>query len=65
MNTSLGDIVLLTEDDTFSRIWPLGRVIKVYPGPDGLVRTVDLLINGKTYRRPICKLVHLLRKDLS
>ena len=59
-NTLSGDIVLLKEDDIFSR----GRVIKVYPGPDGLVRTVNLLVNGKAYRRPICKLVHLLGKDL-
>ena len=48
-NTSPGDIVLLKENDTFSRTWPLGRVIKVYPGPDGLVRTVDLRVNGKTH----------------
>ena len=46
-NISPGDIVLIKDDDTFSRVWLLGRVLKVYPGPDGLVRTVDLLLHGK------------------
>ena len=62
-NISPRDIVLLKDDDTFSRAWPLGRVLKVYPGPDGLVKTVDLLLHGKTYRLPISKLVYLHREN--
>ena len=38
----IGDIVLLVSSDTPRAQWPLGRVIKVYPGPDGHVRTVDI-----------------------
>ena len=54
---------MLKDDDTLSRAWPLGRVLKVYPEPDGLARTADLLLHGKTYRRPISKLVYLLREN--
>ncbi|XP_076660916.1 uncharacterized protein LOC143364466, partial [Halictus rubicundus] len=33
-----GTIVLLREDNVPPMQWPLGRVIKVYPGSDGIVR---------------------------
>ena len=44
------------------RSWPLGRIVRVYPGPDGLVRAADVHGGGENLR-PISKLVHLLRED--
>ena len=41
----------------------MGRVSKTYPGPDNKVRAVDLFIAGKTFRRPVHKLVRLLGED--
>ena len=47
----------------FRRSWTLGRIVKVFPGPDGLVKAADVLVGGKTIQRPISKLVHLLGED--
>ena len=33
---------------------------KTFPGPDSLVRVVDICCAGKTYRRPVHKLVLLV-----
>ena len=47
----------------FGRLWEAGvmsilaKILKLYPGSDGLVRTVDLLCNGKEYKCPICSLI--------
>ena len=37
-----GDIVSIMHHNTPRGRWPLGRIIKVYPGMDGRVRTVDV-----------------------
>lgn len=36
--------------------WPMARVIQTFPGKDGLVRSVELLMHGSVIRRPIQKL---------
>ena len=43
-NYAVGDIVLLTENETYQCQWITAKVVAVYPGRDGLVRTVDLKI---------------------
>ena len=59
-----GDIVLLKEDAIFQRFLPMTRVVKTYPGTDGLVQAVDsVTMNGKILQRPIHKLVKLLEED--
>ncbi len=50
-NYKVGDIVLLKDELLFNRDWPLARVTKIFPGADGLTRTVDLLCQGKQYTR--------------
>ena len=59
-NAEVGDIVFI-KDITLAKghRWPLGKITAVYPGQDGLVRTVDVQCNGKTYRRAIHLLVPL------
>lgn len=37
-----GDIVLLGQDNLKRLDWPLARVIKVFPGRDGVVRVVKV-----------------------
>ena len=54
------DIVLLIEDKILPTKWPLARVIKVYPGSDGVVRIVDIKTAEGLYRRPVRKLAPLL-----
>ena len=47
-NYAVGDIVLITEDDTYLTQWITAKVVAVYPGRDGMVRTVDLQIEHIT-----------------
>ena len=67
-NFRVGDVVLVKDKELFAarNSWPMARVTEVYPGGDGLVRSVKLQIatrdpNGKTAQlvRPISKLVLL------
>ncbi len=62
-NFDLGDIVLLKDEALHTRSWPLGKVVQVYPGSDGLVRVVDLLLNGKKYKRATNRLVLLVPNE--
>lgn len=39
--------------------WKIGRVVKVLPGPDGIVRVAQELTRTGTVTRPINKLVLL------
>lgn len=39
-NIQVGEIVLMKDDKTPPLIWPLAKVIKTMPGPDGKVRVV-------------------------
>ena len=54
-----GDIVLVVSSDTPRGRWPLGRILEVYPGKDGHIRSVRLQVGEKQYSRPIVKLCPL------
>lgn len=56
VNLKEGDMVLLMDEQNAPLRWPIARITKTYPGPDGLVRVVDIYTKGKTYRRPVGKL---------
>lgn len=58
-NMQIGDLVLIQEDNMPSSRWAMGRVIKLHPGKDGLVRVVTLKTQGGELDRPIVKLVKL------
>ncbi len=45
------------------RDWPIARVTKVHPGDDGVVRVADITCRGKTYRRPVVKLILALTDE--
>ena len=62
-NVAVGDIVLSLTSATPRGTWPMGRVSAVFPGPDKLVRVVDVTVGGKVYRRSIHHLVPLLDAD--
>ena len=38
-NMKIGDIVIFEEDNTERLKWPLGQVIKLFYGKDGVVRS--------------------------
>lgn len=76
-NARIGDIVILKEETTPRNQWKLAKVTEVYPGEDGCVRKVKLLIGdsmldarGKRttpkavyLERPIHKTVTLVEAD--
>ena len=48
--------MLIADNNVNRNHWPLGRVEKVYPGVDNLVRSAELRAKGKTLNRPVTKL---------
>ena len=58
-NIAEGDIVLVVEQNIPRGEWPLGRVIGVHCGRDGLVRSVRVKTMRSTLTRPINKLCFL------
>ncbi|XP_036150810.1 uncharacterized protein LOC118648594 [Monomorium pharaonis] len=51
-----GSLVLVTDERYPPAKWPLGRVIELHKGPDGLARVVTLRTASGSYKRPITKL---------
>ncbi|KAL1261108.1 hypothetical protein QQF64_008935 [Cirrhinus molitorella] len=52
--------VVLVMDPQFPRaLWPVGRVVKVHPGVDGHVRSIDVQVKDKVYTRPVARLIPL------
>ena len=58
-NIAPGDVVLMVDPGNPRGHWPLGRIQKVFPGPDGKVRVVRVRTGGKDYVRPITRLCPL------
>ena len=55
-NMKIADIVIIEEDNTERSKWPLARVIKLFYGKDGVVRSVQLKTNDSTLYRSVAKL---------
>lgn len=64
-NVRPGDIVMIKDKVLFQNHWPLGRIINVYPGPDGAVRRATVWINGKPVDRAARHLVIITKKEPS
>ena len=61
-NLKLNDLVIL-KDSTPSTLWPIGRVMKLYPGIDGIVRVIDIKTKTGTYKRKINHVLPLTPED--
>ena len=55
-NLAVNDLVLVVTENAPCGHWLLGRVTKVFPGKDGLVRTAEVKTKNSTLLRPISKL---------
>jgi len=58
-NLCEGDVVVLRTTNLPRGEWPLGIIIKAYPGSDGVVRVVEVKTAKNTYRRPASGLCRL------
>ena len=48
---------MLVVDDNLPRgRWNVGRVVKLFPGDDGVIRTVQVQTKQGTFMRPVVKL---------
>ncbi|XP_062703613.1 uncharacterized protein LOC134286064 [Aedes albopictus] len=54
-NISIGDFVLLVDENSRPKQWPIGRIMEVFPGQDGLTRVVLVKTGTNTTRRDIRK----------
>jgi hypothetical protein len=52
-NFAVGDVVLEIDRSLRRSQWNLGRIVGVFPGPDGLVRVVDVRFDRGVFRRGI------------
>ncbi|XP_011859693.1 PREDICTED: uncharacterized protein LOC105557134 [Vollenhovia emeryi] len=55
----VGDVVLVGDECNKRIEWPLGRVLELFPGKDGVVRVVRLRTARGLLVRPVQKLYHL------
>lgn len=62
-NLRVNDLVLLKEDNVPPGVWPIARVIEVYPGTDGIVRSVKIRTASSEFERPITKVVKMPTDD--
>ena len=62
-NLQVGDVVILKEKWPKMLHWPLAKILKVYPGRDGLVRVALIKTEFGTYKRPTVKLSLLTRNE--
>lgn len=54
-----GDLVVVVDAALPRNVWPRGVVERIYPGPDGEVRSADIRTSGGVFRRPTRKVVVL------
>jgi hypothetical protein len=55
-NVRVDDWVIIADPNAVRGNWKNGRIIRVFPGDDGLVRNVEVKTATGNYRRPITKL---------
>ena len=55
-NLRVGDIVLVAQENTPRKNWPLGRVTAVFLGRDDAVRSVEIKTANSVLVRPVNKL---------
>ena len=63
----IGDAVLVEDSKTTRNNWPLGSVTAVFPGEDGLVRTVQVKTSASRdpLMQSVAKIVLLLENNES
>lgn len=58
-DVKIGAVVLLKLENAPPTHWPLGRIVAVFPGEDGHVRNVEVMVGKSSYRRGINKIAVL------
>ena len=61
-NIQVGDLVWLVEDNVKRSHYKMARIKEVYPGKDGIVRSVLIKTCDGTLKRPVVKLAPLFKE---
>lgn len=59
VNLKTGDMVIIKEDNSPVMKWPLGRIVQVHPGDDGVVRVAEVKTATGLFKRSIHRLALL------
>ena len=55
----IGDLVLVDLENNHRNLWPMGKIVNLFSGRDGQIRSVRVEINGTLYERTLNKVVPL------
>ena len=55
-DAQIGDLVLVVDDNLPCGRWNLGRIVKTFPGDDGLICAVQVQMKQGTFKWPVAKL---------
>ena len=58
-NVKIEDLVLVSDYAVPRGNWPLGRIVKVFPGHDNVVRSAEVKTKFGVMKRPVTKLALL------
>ena len=64
-NLAVGDIVLVSVENSHRNSWPLRRIVQVLPDKKGFVRRAKVSVKSTILERPIDKLCLLVEEDES
>ena len=56
----LGELVLIRHDNLRRVNWPLGRILRIFPGRDGVVRAVEIKMTDNTILKRSVQMLHRL-----
>jgi len=62
-NLKVNDVVIVADETMPRNVWPIGRILAVFPGDDGLVRSVQVKTATSVLTRPVSKLCLLESVD--
>ena len=56
-NMKVGDLVIMVEKQIPRSAWQMARILKTFPGPDGITRVVEITtVTGSKLVRPVASL---------
>ncbi len=58
-NLLIGKTVMIVDPQLPRAVWPVGRIVQVFPGKDNRVRSAEIKVKDRTYLRPVTKIICL------
>lgn len=55
----LDTVVMIVDPQLPRALWPVGKISKVFPGSDGLIRTAEVRVKDRKYVRSVSLLIRL------